>query len=312
MWHRESSRWLQRRTVAALVAGPIVLAGLVSLVGSAFGATEVVTLQASADTYVRSGAPDTNEGGSSFLRLRASGENRALVRFDQAALAQAVGSGAVASASLELDIAENGNNWGSSGRTVSVFRLTSDWAEGNGFVDQGSPPNRGTGSGATWACAIDADISDQGKDCSGTTEWEMAKPNEPELHPWAEPATHTVLITNGLTGTISFDVTADVQAFLAGGTPNHGWIVKKDLEGPSGQVQFASRETGGGPRLVVVVDGADGVAPLVEPVGLSIRDPLGEYVSGQGQHVVEVFAGESDVAVAGPDLVRLCLIVVER
>jgi hypothetical protein len=142
---------------------------------------------ASADTYLRSGAPDTNEGGSTFLCLRASGDNRALVRFDQAALVQAVGSGMLVSASLELDITDNGDNWGSSGRTISAFRLTSDWVEGNGFVDQGSPPDRDTGSGATWVCAVDSDISDQGKDCSGPTEWEMGKPNQPELHPLGVP-----------------------------------------------------------------------------------------------------------------------------
>ena len=126
------------------VCGLVVVLALV--VVSASAATDVVTVPASADTYLRSGAPDTNEGGSSFLRMRASGDNRALVRFDQAALEQAVGSGTLVSASLKLDITGNGNNWGSSGRAISVFRLTSNWAEGKGFVDRGSPPNRGTGA----------------------------------------------------------------------------------------------------------------------------------------------------------------------
>lgn len=229
-------RWSARGAVFVCIV--CVLASVLVLAGAA-SASQAVSLSASADTYLRSGAPDTNEGGSSFLRLRASGDNRALVRFDQAALQAAVGSGSLVSATLELQITENADNWGSTGRTVSAYRLTSDWAEGNGFVDQGSPPNRGTGSGATWACAVDADISDQGKDCSGATEWEMGKPNEPQLHPWREPATATVLITNGLTGAVSFDVTSDVQAFLSGSAQNSGWIVKKDLEGPSGQVQFA-------------------------------------------------------------------------
>jgi hypothetical protein len=259
----ESPGGLQRRTAAVLVAGLCLLAGLALLVGSAAGATEAVTLLPSADTYLRSGAPDTNEGGASFLRVRASGDNRALVRFDQAALVAAVGSGTLVSASLELGISGNGNNWGSTGRTVSVYRLTSDWA-GNGFVDQGSPPNRGTGSGATWACATDSDISDQGKDCSGTTEWEMGQPNQPQLHPWIEPASATTLITNAQIGTVSFDVTADVQAFLAG-TANHGWILKKDVEGAAGLIELASRETGSGPRLVLVVDGGAGVPVNTAP-----------------------------------------------
>ena len=249
-------------------AAALAAAALSLLAASAPAAVETVTLQAAADTYLRSGAPDTNEGGSSFLRLRASGDNRALVRFDQAALQAAVGSGTLVSASLELQITGNGDNWGSTGRTISAYRLAIPWAEGNGFVDQGSPPSRGTGSGATWACAADSDISDQGQDCAGSTAWEMGQPNQPQLHPWVEPATATTLITNGLAGKVSFDVTADVQAFLAG-TANHGWILKKDVEGAAGLIELASRESGsGGPRLVLSVDAASGppvnvTAPVV-------------------------------------------------
>jgi hypothetical protein len=100
-----------------------------------------------------------------------------------------------------------------------------------------------------------------------------------------------------LTGTVSFDVTADVQAFLAGAAQNNGWIVKKDLEGPSGLVQFASRETGNGPRLRLVVDSA---ADAVDPFALatSLADPLPpaeDYTNGQGLLSVEVY-GEDDAS----------------
>lgn len=286
---------------AVVLLGLCVVAVELSLVvGSATGATDAVTLPASADTYIRSGAPDTNEGGSTFLRLRASGDNRALVRFDQAVLVQTVGSGNLVSAALELDVTDNGDNWGSSGRTISAFRLTSDWAEGNGFVDQGLPPNRGTGSGATWECAVDSDISDQGKDCSGATDWEMGKPNQPELHPWVEPATASALITNGLGGTISFDVTADVQAFLSSAAANYGWIMKKDLEGPSGLVEFASRETGAGPRLVLTLDqaSADTTPPVVDATGLSSFAPRGEFTNGQGETSLAVTSWDTETGIA--------------
>ena len=87
----------------------------------------------------------------------------------------------------------------------------------------------------------------------------MGMPNQPQLHPWVEPATATVLITNGLSGTVGFDVTADVLALLTGVAANNGWIVKKDLEGPSGLVEFASRESGSsGPRLVLTIEQASG------------------------------------------------------
>lgn len=181
-----------------------ILGGQAGVAGTTRAADTVpVALQASADTYLRSGAPDTNEGGSTFLRLRASGDNRTIVRVDQAALEDAVGDSTVVSASLKFRIDSNGNNWGSSGRTIGAYRLTSVWSEGTGFVDGGSPPNRGTGSGATWACASDSDISNQAKNCSGASEWEMGKPNQPQLHPWVAQATGEALITNGMAGTVS-------------------------------------------------------------------------------------------------------------
>jgi len=206
---------------------------------------------ASADTFVRQGANDTNEGASTFLRLQSSGNNRALVRFDQAAIEDLVGGGTVLTATLEMTITFNANNWGSSGRTVDAHRLTSDWAEGNGFVDGNSPPNRGSGSGATWNCASDGDISDQGKDCSGSTEWEMAKPSQPELHPWVQVPTDTVTLYNDQSGVVAWDVTADVLDFLSGSESNYGWIVRKTQEGQAGHVEFGSKESAAGPRLII-------------------------------------------------------------
>jgi hypothetical protein len=194
------------------------------------------TLVVSADTYLRSGGDNTNEGAASFLRVQASGNNRALVAIDEAALEDLVGDGEVLSAHLELDIVENAENWGTDGRTVDAHRLTSAWVEGNGFVAEHRPSDRGTGAGATWECAIDGDVANHRQDCDGPTAWEMGKNNEPELHPWDPDATDTVLITKGLLGTVSFDVTNDVADFLDGAEPNHGWIIKKTDEGANGKV----------------------------------------------------------------------------
>jgi hypothetical protein len=68
-----------------------------------------VTLNATADTYLRHGAPSQSQGDQGFLRVKASGHNRALVRFDQGAIATAVGAGPVLSAMLELNIERNGH-----------------------------------------------------------------------------------------------------------------------------------------------------------------------------------------------------------
>jgi hypothetical protein len=186
---------------------------------------------------VRSGQNDSNSGGWQFLRLQSSGSNRSLVRFNQASMQDYIGSGTVLSATLRLTIVENGNNWGASGRTIDAHRLLTDWAEGNGTEGE-----RGSGMGATWDCASDSQISNLAKDCSGSNEWEMGQPNNPSVHPWLETPSATRVITNGQSGTVDFDVTADVQAFMNGTSSNFGWLLKKTNEGQNGMVSFGSRE----------------------------------------------------------------------
>lgn len=200
------------------------------------------TFNSVSDTYVRSGADNRNHGGGTFMRLQASGTNRSLVKFDQTALQTAVGDGEVLSAKLRVTIVDNGNNWGTSGRTIDVHRLVKDWVEGDGLETN----YRGTGSGATWECAVDSNIANQSKNCSGTTEWEMGNGTKP----WILTATDTETITSNQTGVVEFDVTADVQAYM-NGTSNSGWIIKKTEEGSNGQVSFGTKESTSVPQLVV-------------------------------------------------------------
>ena len=166
------------------------------------------SLNTAADTYLRKGAPNQNQGVEPILRLRDAGDNRALVRVDQAALAQLVGSGQVTSAKLELTITKNGNNWGSTGRTIDLHRLTKVWTE----------------LGATWNCAVDSNPANAKADCSGATAWQMILGPG---NPWVATPTATVLMKNGQTGTVLLDVTADVRAFVAGTQPNVGWLLRK-------------------------------------------------------------------------------------
>lgn len=212
-------------------------------------------VDATADTYVRSGAPNTNEGASAFLRVRDAGDNRALVGFDSAAIAALVEGRGIIAAALVIDVAANGDNWGRTGRAVDVHRMLIAWDEGNGR-DAGydrAESFRGDAPGATWNCASDANTANSRADCAGVSLWEMAKPNRPDLHPWAVAPTASALIVNGLVGPVQWDVTADVQAFLAGTVPNCGWIVKKANEGQAGLVDFASRESMHGPRLFITL-----------------------------------------------------------
>jgi outer membrane protein assembly factor BamB len=204
-----------------------------------------VNFSPSADTHVRSGQSNHNYGGLDFMRLQSSGDNRALVKFDQQSLAAGI-HGTVLSAKLRLTIVDNGNNWGTTGRTIDLNRLTADWAEGNGTEN-----SQGSGSGATWACAIDSIISNSAKNCSGATEWEMGQPNNPLVHPWNATVTDSQNITNGQSGVVEFNVTADVQDFI-NGSSNYGWLLKKTVEGQAGQVSFSTKEGLYTPQLVVV------------------------------------------------------------
>ncbi len=203
------------------------------------------TIAASADTFLKQGTPNQNQGSLPTLRLQASGKNRALVRFESSAVASLSDGGP---ASLRLTIVVNAENWGSSGRPISLHRLTKDWTE----------------AGATWNCAIDANTANGSPDCSGETAWEMDKPSQPMLHPWVETPSAMATITNETSGIVTFDVTSDVALFRSG-TPNYGWVLKKVDEGAAGRLEFASRETDTPPLLVGSCEDAEDAGVCDEP-----------------------------------------------
>ncbi len=206
------------------------------------------TLNSVADSYVKQGSQNENEGSSTFLRLQSNGHNRALVKFDESQIQSAVGNSTNYTAKLRFTITDNGNNWGSSGRTIEVHKLTKDWIEGNGFIDGNSPSNKGTGSGLTWNCATDTNIANSNDDCSGSTAWNM---DNSSSWPFIGSATATILITNNQSGTVDFDVTSDIQSFISNSSTNYGWIVKKTDEGANGRVQFGSRQSSSTPQLII-------------------------------------------------------------
>jgi hypothetical protein len=63
-------------------------------------------------------------------------------------------------------------------------------------------------------------------------------------------------------GAVSFGVTADVPACLAG-QPNGGWILKKTVEGDPGKVDFGSRASSAPPQLVLTVVSTDTTRPPI-------------------------------------------------
>jgi len=202
--------------------------------------TMSATLAASGDTYLKAGTPNTNEGASTFVRVQQSGPNRALIRFSQSEIQAAVDGGILVSAKVRMTIIDNGNNWGTTGRTVDVHRVLVDWTEGNGL----------NGQGATWNCPKDTNIANQAPD--GPL-WKDLGPPYKDGGSYAATPTSTSTITNGMSGVVEWTVTADVDAFLAG-TSNYGWIIRKTDEGSSGRADFASKEndvTNNRPQLVI-------------------------------------------------------------
>jgi pimeloyl-ACP methyl ester carboxylesterase len=164
------------------------------------------------DTYIDSNAPDVNYGGDAILRLRARGKNRALVKFDETAIENAIGSSTIVSAALTFAVAKNWENWASA-ESLALHRITSAWTEG----------------GATW-----------------NTE----NPTSSVL--WITEPSATTTISNDTTSTVSFNVTANIQAFLSG-TENDGWILQKADECAPGVIDFGSREFGSPPALSLVL-----------------------------------------------------------
>jgi len=231
-----------RRAWRILASVPLaVVAVRVGPAGAQTLVADTLSLDVAADTYLKEGTANRNQGSERVLRVRDAGNNRALVRFDQAEMASLVGSQSLVSATLELYVETNGHNWGSAGRTVDVNRLTVPWAEAR----------------ATWNCASDSDLKNSRPDCAG--EWNGGS--------YVSRATASVLHTKGLLGRVQWDVSRDVAAFLSG-TPNHGWVIRKTNEARPGLVEYTSREGASDhrPRLVLVVRAS---APIVTVEGVT-------------------------------------------
>lgn len=194
-------------------------------------ATTVTALTPTRDGHITATHPNRNSGAKDSMDV--AQPLRSLVAFDQAALVAAVGAGPLRKATLRLTIGRAADNWGPNGRTVDVHRMLVPWTE----------------VGFTWNCAIDAVPNNTVRDCSGTDAWDMTTP---AAGLWAAARTGQVLVTNGMTGVVEFDVTADVAAFLAG-TPNEGWVLKKSNEERQGRIVLLTRESAVPPQLLIEV-----------------------------------------------------------
>jgi cysteine-rich repeat protein len=182
---------------------------------------ENCSLATTEDSFLRISPKNTNEGANQILSLRNSGRHRPVIGFDLSGK----NTSAVVDARLVLTIKRNAKGW-DAGRPVEAHALLEPFTEGTGMLEGAVPPVRGTGPGVTWNCATDTNIANAVADCA--TLW-----NGGNFDP---TPSDTVMYTNSTSGTVSFDVTADVKAGIT------EWLVKKADEQARGRVLYYSRE----------------------------------------------------------------------
>lgn len=205
---------------------PLLLTALVAaLVVPVRLLADTLALGASLDSWVNAGNVTQNNGMQPTVTVRNSDPQRALVQFDLSSIPSCV---TVSDARLRLRITAPDTTL----RTYEVHRLTASWTEGDGTAS----------SGVTWSTR------------DGSTSWMTAGGD------FIAAATDAVA-TGTAAAFLEWNVTADVQAFLAGTAANAGWLVKDDTESGTGvEFIFASKDNATvshQPQLVLTVSGND-------------------------------------------------------
>ena len=163
-----------------------------------------LTLSASADNYIDSSNTSKNYGGSTSLKLNGGGgaQQRPLLLFDTSTIAPGT---VVTSALLQLYVGSISGSKSTS-RTSQAFNVTEAWVEG-------TLSGSGTADGATWNRK------------NATTNWATAGGS------YSSTASGSVTLAGSFTsGWISIDITALVQNWVNGSTPNNGVILTHSLD----------------------------------------------------------------------------------
>ena len=174
------------------------------------GVTTIVVLEDVRDSCLNEMEPNRNYGLSPYLSVSTGDRERTLIDFDADAIREAVFTGDIQSAMVELTLESVPYNLDSAGGTVSLYEVTEPWTEW----------------GASWRCTDDA-IPDNGVTDCEDSEWSMGGPNMP----WHPTPIATAQVFNGQQGTLTFDVSDVIAAIVAGGE-SHGWVLIRDDESP--------------------------------------------------------------------------------
>ncbi len=205
--------------------------------GTAAGAT--VQLSPSADTGLRgrSGAQDNNLGAATTLiagGVATSEKSRSLLVFD---IAGSVPAGAtITSVQLQLTVTKAAFGAGSN---FALHRALSDWGEG-----------AGTGDGGRLAVTGEASFNHR---FAPSTAW--GQPGGQSGVDYSAAASGSTFVNQ--VGTYTWQsgdqLIADVQGWLDGEAPNHGWFLISDAETTARTARrFGSREHGVSPPMLTI------------------------------------------------------------
>lgn len=181
--------------------------------------SNTTALTASADTTLLRDQPNRNDGHGPLLRLAGrAAEQQIVIRFDEDRLQQFLAGHLLTSARLRLSSVGRRDN-----RRLEVRPLTDNFVEGNGNLDD---QNFGRGTGATWNCAEDADVSDDVKDC--LQDWSHSTfdrtPAPGRSHHWGGKrfgkGPERKIDRDRRHLQVSWDVTEDVQSGV------HAWLIR--------------------------------------------------------------------------------------
>src|SRR5439155_20220928 len=177
-----------------------------------FADAAATTLAATQSAWIDASSPTQNKGTDSNLRVKASGPvKRALVKFD---VSQIPACAPVVSADLQLYVTDRSSVTAS--RRYDAHRVDESWVEGSGSTN-----------GVSWSRR------------DGVLSWAAAGGT------FGAIPTASTLTGTAASVVLHWNVTADVAAWVAGTTPNHGWVIKDSQEGSgSAEFRFASDENG--------------------------------------------------------------------
>lgn len=196
-------------------------------------------VDSAADATLYAALPYGNEGSETFLRTSGAGWSSwetTLLRFGDQDILDRVGSGKLVNATIELTVESSSGLWNSS--LLGAYKMIMPWEE----------------SGATWVCANDTDFGFFGlwvNNCAWEDRWGMETWNLDPLPHEVLPSGVTI-VQDGVGAKVRIDVTADVEAFLAGGS-NHGWMIAPVNELLGRWIAFESREGANPPQLLLTV-----------------------------------------------------------